>query len=216
MQIHARRREASEVVVLGSGLTGLAAASQLGDRAIVLEKNDSPGGLVRTLRLGGWHFDLVVHQLYIPDPPTLRVVRALMGKTLQPSYPEAFVETLDGTTRYPFQMHLGDLPAAAMRRCFLDFSRINGTVGHQAPENFSQWLAHTFGHRCVRLSSIPIIAKCGNDRYRSWPRPASSGRSRRRTRRRCAAARRHRIIHSKRITLGAGIPAPVPRRPSGV
>ena len=166
MQIHARRREASEVVVLGSGLTGLAAASQLGDRAIVLEKNDSPGGLVRTLRLGGWHFDLVVHQLYIPDPPTLRAVRALMGKTLQPSYPEAFVETLDGTTRYPFQLHLGDLPAAAMRRCFLDFSRINGTVGHQAPENFSQWLAHTFGASMCEAFFYPYNRKM-------WKRPLS-------------------------------------------
>src|SRR5688572_13589476 len=99
----------ADVLILGAGVTGLTAAWELGDRAIVLERSSRPGGLVRTHRFGDYWFDRVLHLLYFQDPQTEERVRALMGDDLAPCAPRAWCETSAGTTRFPFQMHLGGL-----------------------------------------------------------------------------------------------------------
>ena len=65
------RRE-SDVLVLGAGLTGMAAAALLDDRTVVLERDECPGGLVKTPCWNGYWFDQVLHLLYFWDDDTER------------------------------------------------------------------------------------------------------------------------------------------------
>ncbi|MGI8921240.1 MAG: NAD(P)-binding protein [Solirubrobacteraceae bacterium] len=43
-----------DVLVLGAGLGGLAVAAELGEQAVVLEREERPGGIVKTESLGGF------------------------------------------------------------------------------------------------------------------------------------------------------------------
>ncbi|MCH7897946.1 MAG: FAD-dependent oxidoreductase, partial [Proteobacteria bacterium] len=157
--------EVCDVLVLGAGVGGLAAASQLGRRAIVLERADRPGGLVRTECFNGYWFDHVVHLLYFPDEDPERRIRAVMGDLLVPCPPEAWVETKVGTTRYPLQMHLGALPPKCVLRCLQDLANVTfNSHADQPPRNFEQMLERTFGRALCELFFFPYNRKV-------WKRP---------------------------------------------
>jgi phytoene dehydrogenase-like protein len=60
-----------DVVVVGGGLAGLAAAALLakrGERVLLLEQSKSPGGRARTNVHNGFHFNLGAHALYRSGP----------------------------------------------------------------------------------------------------------------------------------------------------
>lgn len=156
--------ERSDVLILGSGLTGLAAASVLGDRAVVLERESRPGGLVRTERLGDYWFDHVVHLLYFQDPDTERRILKLMGDVLAPCPPRAWVETSRGTTRFPFQLHLGGLETEACVACLKDLAELTFNPPAVQPTNFEEMLLLTFGKGMCDTFMFPYNRKM-------WKRP---------------------------------------------
>lgn len=155
-------------LVLGAGLAGMAAAIGLGDRCTLLEREAKPGGLVRSHAIdvpgrGRFWFDHVLHLLYFSDPATERRVRDLVGDCLAPCPPTAFVETALGTTRYPFQMHLGDLPVEARVRCLADLIRAANKPEAEAPD-LEQALLQSFGEAMCDAFLLPYNRK-------SWARP---------------------------------------------
>lgn len=159
--------ETTEVLILGSGLTGLSAAWVLEDRAIVLERDSRPGGLVRTERFGDYWFDRVVHLLYFQDPNTESRIRALMGDNLQPCPPEAFCETAAGITRFPFQMNLNGLDPDARARCVRDLAEVTFKPAATAPANFEEHLLATFGRGMCEFFLFPYNRKM-------WKRPLNT------------------------------------------
>jgi len=56
----------SDAVIIGAGPAGLGAAIALGERASVLERDASPGGLCKTVELAGALFDLGGHSFHTP------------------------------------------------------------------------------------------------------------------------------------------------------
>jgi protoporphyrinogen oxidase len=155
---------AADVVILGGGVTGLAAGSVLRDRAIVLEREARPGGLVRTEPIDGYWFDTVLHLLHLADGEVERRVRALMGATLVPCAPEAWVETAAGITRYPFQMHLAPLEREPVVRCLRDLAEATYRPHVDPPANFEEVLLRTFGRGLCELFLFPYNRKL-------WKRP---------------------------------------------
>jgi len=156
----------SDIVILGAGLTGLAAGVALGPRATVLEAETRPGGLVRMECFDGYWFEHVSHLLYFPDKKTEKRIKALVGDTLARCQPVAFAEALDGVCRYPFQMHLGGLSQEALVKALHDFAEV--TFGkHQNPLNFEEMLLSTFGRGMCETFLLPYNEKI-------WKRPLSS------------------------------------------
>jgi len=139
-----------DFLILGAGVAGLAAGAVLGDDAMVLESQSRPGGLVRSFSLtvdgvGDFWFDHVLHLLYLPDPDTSEWVHGFPGLHLEPCPPVAWVDTTEGTVRYPFQMHLAGLPPAIIRRCLSDLAQVTFSSGAAPIENFEEHLLATFG-----------------------------------------------------------------------
>lgn len=158
--------QSCDVLVLGAGLAGLAAATVIGDRAVVLERDDRPGGLVRTECFDGYWFDRVIHLLYFPDPDTERWVRALMNGDLAPCPPEAWVETQAGTARFPLQLHLGRLDRGVVAQCLRELAALTYGQNHARPGNFQEMLELTFGPKMCEIFFYPYNLKM-------WKRPLS-------------------------------------------
>jgi len=158
--------EEFDYVILGGGVTGLAAASQLGDSAVVLEQADRPGGLVRVDCHDGFWFDHVLHLLHFPDGKAEALVRSLFDQhqDLARCPPFAWVQTEAGLTRYPFQTHLYPLDRETVVRCLLDFIKAKQKLGSTVPQNFEDWLLLTFGKEMCRVFMLPYNRKV-------WKRP---------------------------------------------
>ena len=155
------------VIVLGAGLAGLAAALELGDAAIVVERDARPGGLVRTEHRNGYWFDRVLHLLYFSDSNTEARITELLGDALAPCAPEAWVESRSGVTRFPLQMHLGTLAPAAIVECLRDLAECTFAPSQRPPASFEDLLLATFGRALCDEFFLPYNRKV-------WKRPLSS------------------------------------------
>ncbi len=153
-----------DVVVLGAGLAGLAVASELRGDALVLERCDRPGGLVRSTCFNGYWFDHVLHLLHFQDDATDNAIRALVDVDLAPCPPEAWVETLAGTVPFPFQMNLGSLDADVIARCLRDLAEATFSANASTPTNFEDLLIRTFGRTMCDIFMLPYNRKM-------WRRP---------------------------------------------
>ena len=153
-----------DVLILGAGLTGLAAASLLGERARVLERDAAPGGMARSLCYDGYWFDRAPHLLHFADAESERRVRDLLGGALRPCSAEAWIETAAGRTRYPFQLHLRGLDQESRLRCILDLHRAIRDSSGRAPASYQEMLERTFGAAMCELFFLPYNRKL-------WKRP---------------------------------------------
>jgi len=159
--------DSRELLIVGAGLTGLAAASKLGDRAMLLERSDRPGGLVRSCRIGDYWFDLVIHLLYFRDPDTEAEIRSMLGDTLGACPPEAWVETSVGTCRFPIQMHLRGLRPEHRIRCIEEMAGTPGTLTKDPTSSIERLFVEAFGPTLSDLFMLPYNRKM-------WRRPLRS------------------------------------------
>ncbi len=153
-----------DVVILGGGLAGLAAGSVLGPRAVVIERDLRPGGLVKSECFDGWWFDRVLHLLY-PQNATVEGRLHELVPVLAPCPPDAWVHTPDGIVRYPFQMHLHGLPTELVARCLKDLAAATFGARREAT-NFEEMLLATFGEGLCDAFLFPYNQKM-------WKRPLS-------------------------------------------
>ncbi len=161
------RPEGREVIILGGGVAGLAAASALGKRAVVFERQARPGGLVRTECFQGYWFDRVLHLLYFSDSDTERRIKQILDRQLAWCPPSAWVETGAGTVRYPFQLHLFELSRSSGIRCLLDLALVRLKRLGPAPANFEEMLLALFGRGMCEAFFFPYNRKL-------WKRPLDS------------------------------------------
>ncbi len=147
-------------------MCGLAAGSVLGEHATIVERENRPGGLVRTEQFGSYWCDHVIHILYFSDEETERHIRSLVPE-LAPCPPEAWVNTTEGRLKYPFQMHLSGLPRESIVECLRDLAEVSFRTPNCAAENFEQTLRFTFGEAMCELFLFPYNRKV-------WKRPLTS------------------------------------------
>jgi protoporphyrinogen oxidase len=155
----------TEFLVLGGGPAGLAAGAELGNRAIVVEREDRPGGLVRTECFGGYWFDHVLHLLHFQDPPLQSWVTRMADACLAPCPPVAWIETDAGTARYPLQLNLGALERETCIRALTELAAAacGDGAGDGAPA-YDDYLLRSFGPTLCALFYYPYNEKM-------WRRP---------------------------------------------
>ena len=154
------------IVVLGAGLAGLTAAMHLQDEhdVVVLEREDRPGGLCRSVVKDGFTFDLTGHLLHLRRPE----IRALVAKLI----PEdrfmkidrrAFIHSHGTLTPYPFQVNTHGLPPQVIAECLIGFVEAGASGPVTAEEassiSFKQWVHRTFGAGIAKHFMIPYNEK---------------------------------------------------------
>jgi protoporphyrinogen oxidase len=153
------------IVILGGGITGLAAANTLtaaGEECLVLEKEADAGGHCRSIVAGRYAFDMSGHFLHSSDPATLDWILRIPGIAWKEVARDARVWLRGKLTPYPFQANLKGHDPGFVKRCLAGFAaeRIREAVKGEAPcPNFAQWLKDRFGKEMCRSFFFPYNRK---------------------------------------------------------
>ncbi len=154
--------------ILGGGLSGLVLASRLRD-AEVLERDDTPGGLCRSLEVDGFTFDPHgSHILFSRRPEAMAFYEDLLGANVCRRRRNTKVFYKGRYVKYPFENGLSDLPPEDNLACLLGFVQayLARAVGGTAkPSNFREWMYQRFGKGITEAYLLPYNEKI-------WKTPA--------------------------------------------
>jgi UDP-galactopyranose mutase len=151
--------------VLGGGLCGLLVGNELRRRRtpfLILEKEDEPGGLARTVRLAGMPADLGPHAIYGHDERSISRLRSLPLRFASHRRKVRVVHHgSDGRIHevdYPFENGIGDLPLQERMECLLGaleaHERGRGGFAH-----LRDWIDNGLGAGIARHFMIPYNRK---------------------------------------------------------
>ena len=125
-------------IVIGAGPAGIGAALALGERATVLERAASSGGLAGTIELDGAVFDLGGHSFHTPHPEIREVV--FKALPMEEQERQAWCYVKDEWIPYPFQKHFdrsADPAMVAECRAGLERARPDGEA-HNLDEHIER------------------------------------------------------------------------------
>src|SRR5687767_3837699 len=106
------RRDAVETLILGAGITGLAAAAvRRGEGCLLLEKDGEMGGYCKTVKQDGFVWDYSGHFFHFKHPEIEAWLRARMGsQTVRTVQKRSFIRYADRLIDFPFQKNIHQLP----------------------------------------------------------------------------------------------------------
>ncbi len=151
-----------QVVIIGAGLAGLAAATRLkreGFAYLIFEKEERIGGLCRTERKNGFLFDYTGHLLHFRKDIFKSLVFSFKEPVLESKKRNAWVFSQGTFTRYPFQANLYGLPSDIIIDCIYEYSRRHFNPYTGPINNFDQWIDACFGSGIARHFLIPYNTK---------------------------------------------------------
>jgi|SRR5208337_1197721 len=159
METHSR-------LIIGAGLTGLSCAYHLENDYLVLERENEPGGIVRTRnRHGGFWCDGTGHWLHLRNPAMREFVHKLLPGLLVEHERKAVVYSHGVFTPYPFQANTYGLPREVVLECLLGFLQARHPEDFglktetEEPRNFREWIVRCFGDGIARHFMVPYNEK---------------------------------------------------------
>jgi len=145
----------ADTIVIGAGPAGLGAALALGDSAVVLESQETAGGLCRSLTVDGAIFDLGGHSFTSPHP----AIRSLVfdAVEMEEQNRDAWCWVNEEWVRYPFQQHFSELgDSDAVHACQIGLEAANGW---RDAAHFDDYLNRRFGPGITELFMRPYNRK---------------------------------------------------------
>jgi protoporphyrinogen oxidase len=142
-----------------------------GRAAVVLEREEEPGGVCRTLERGGYAFDHTGHLLHVGRPETERYLEELgLWSELAVWERRAAIAIGEHVTPYPIQIHTHGLAPEVRRDCLLGFVRAWAAgAPSEAPASFREWVLERFGDGLAQHFFFPYNSKL----YRARPEELS-------------------------------------------
>lgn len=148
-------------VIVGAGITGLAAAAALADRRdhdlLVLEADTSIGGYCKTVKKSGFVWDYSGHFFHFKHPEIEGWLRERMqGQEIRTVEKKSFVDYKGAFIDFPFQKNIHQLPREEFIACLHDlvFAPPGG-----ADDNFKSMLYARFGRSIAEKFLIPYNEK---------------------------------------------------------
>ena len=150
-----------KVTVLGGGLAGISLAYFLQsdskiEKIDILEKDDSIGGLCRSIKKDGYTYDIGPHILFSKDKEMLDLMLSVLDekndlkRSNQIIYKGRYVQ-------YPFENDLSKLPEDDKNYCVTAFE--NNPYRGYKPENMLQFFLKTFGEGITNTYLRPYNEK---------------------------------------------------------
>jgi protoporphyrinogen oxidase len=153
-----------KIVIIGAGLAGLGTAYALLQRqekheVTLLEKENRPGGLCRTIDKDGFLFDYTGHLLHFRTEQFKKFVQQKLPDQLVERQRNSWVYSHDVYTRYPFQANLYGLPPAVVTECLYGYCEAVFRPQTMPIENFEDWIIANLGPGIARHFMVPYNAK---------------------------------------------------------
>ncbi|MGQ4832639.1 MAG: protoporphyrinogen/coproporphyrinogen oxidase [Candidatus Asgardarchaeia archaeon] len=155
-----------EIGILGGGLAGVSLGYFLNEKGFdvtVLEKEQTIGGLCRSITVDGYTFDYGgSHIIFSKDKTILDFMAGILGdnKVLRRRNTKIFFK--NRFVKYPFENGLSDLPKEDNFECLYYFimTLIEKEKGiSKRPKNFLEWCYYTFGKGIAEKYLIPYNKK---------------------------------------------------------
>lgn len=150
------------VVIIGAGLTGISTAYHLEKNGFfdyqLFEKDQTSGGLCRSVTQDNFTFDYTGHLLHASDPYFRELIETIVGmENLNIINRESFIYSHGTYTRYPFQSNLYGLPPEVIAQCIEGFAK--RPFSRRAPRSFHEWVVRTFGIGIAQNFFFPFQSK---------------------------------------------------------
>jgi protoporphyrinogen oxidase len=150
----------TEFLIAGAGLAGLSAGYHLAGRDhTILEAENAVGGLCKTYRVDGFHFDCTGHLIHFRTETGKELLMKLVGNQIERHERKAAIFLQNRYTDYPFQANTYGLPPEVIRECLLGFIQTLTTKRSSHVQNFHDWIYDTFGSGIARYFMIPYNEK---------------------------------------------------------
>lgn len=138
----------AKIVIIGAGLTGISTAYHLEQQGfsdyLLFEKDESVGGLCRSIQQDGFTFDYTGHLLHINDTYFKSLITECVGiEQFNSINRRSFIYSHNTYTKYPFQINLFGLPKDVIVECIEGF--VNRPTAENEPNNFPNWVLKHFG-----------------------------------------------------------------------
>lgn len=148
-----------KIIIAGAGITGLSVGYHLrGLDFEVIEKENEPGGLARSKKIGDFYLDYGGHFIHGKDSYFLETLQSLFGGSLKKWERKAYILKDEKLIPYPFQANLSLLPYNEKFECVRDFIE-NSFKGKKKASNFKDWLKINFGEGMCKSFFFPYNSK---------------------------------------------------------
>jgi len=152
----------ARIVIIGAGLTGLSAAYHLEQQGFfdyqLFEKDETVGGLCRSVHQDKFTFDYTGHLLHASDPYFRSLIEKVVGmEHLHSINRQSFIYSHETYSRYPFQINLYGLPPSIIAECITGF--VSRPISRKAPATFHQWVLKNFGKGIAKNFFFPFQNK---------------------------------------------------------
>ena len=143
------------VVILGAGPAGLTAAYELGKagvRSTVLERDDTVGGLARTVKHNGYRFDIGGHRFFTKVSAVEALWREILGDDLLTRPRLSRIYYNGAFFSYPLKPFnaLAGLGLLETIRCVASYGRAR-VFPTKPEEDFATWITNRFGKRLFEI-----------------------------------------------------------------
>lgn len=138
----------NNTIILGAGISGLGAAYSLrqkGETPLVLEKDETYGGLCGCFTIDGFTFDRFVHLSFAKDERVLNIFNT-SAKRIITHIPNPYNIYNRKWIKHPAQNNLYPLSAEEKSLIINDFLSRPNNVETDKIDNYEQWLRIQFGN----------------------------------------------------------------------
>jgi protoporphyrinogen oxidase len=153
------------VLIAGAGLTGLSCALHLGRDYLLVEKEDEPGGIVRTRLHDGFYCDGTGHWLHLRNADMRALVERVLAGELVEYERRAVIHSHGTFTPYPFPANTFGLPRKVVLECLLGLLQARHpedfglTPPAGEPRNFREGIERLFGAGICKHFMVPYNEK---------------------------------------------------------
>lgn len=144
-----------DTIILGGGLSGLSVAQYLGRDCLVLEAEETPGGLCRSFNKEGFTYDIGGHILFSKDRVLLDEITGWLGDNVDQQRRNNQIRYGDRFVKYPFENGLSALSRQDVYECLISFLNRPDLI----PDNLEEWCYARFGQGIAEKYLIPYNRK---------------------------------------------------------